>query len=172
VDRDDAAPTLYLLSGLPGTGKSTLARSLEARGVTRLSVDDLVRRQHGRAGVDYPLSDHLPRLEQTLLGVRAELGRLLAAGSSVVLDHGLGRRAEREAFARLAEQHGARRRLLLLRADREELLRRLAGRDPADGFGPMDAALLDAVAACSDEPCGEGEEVVVDGQLPPGKGPG
>lgn len=166
VRQVDDRPTLYLLSGLPGSGKSTLARRLEGEGAVRLAVDDLVRERHGRAGVDYPLSEHLARLEAVLTDVRAELVRLLADGRSVVLDHGLGRRAEREDYRQLAQASGAHCRLLVLRAERAELLRRLARRDTADGFGPMDAQLLDAIAAGSEEPDGEGEELVVDGELP------
>jgi predicted kinase len=152
-------PVLYLLAGLPGSGKSTCARRLEAGGAVRVSVDELLRRRYGQAGVDYPLSDHLGRVDSCLEEVRAELARLLAAGRSVVLDHGLGRRAERESFKRLAEEQGARWRLLLLRASRDALVRRLAER-PEDDGGPMDADLLDRIAAASEEPAGEGEEVI------------
>jgi dephospho-CoA kinase len=35
-------PMAYLLAGLTGSGKTTLARSLEASGVARLSVDEEV----------------------------------------------------------------------------------------------------------------------------------
>jgi len=157
---DDTRPTVYLLTGLPGTGKSTYARTLEFRGVVRLSVDDVVRRDHGRAGVDYPMADHLGRVAEALDEVRAELVRLTTGGHSVVLDHGLGRRGERDAYKRLVEDHGGRWRLLAFRVPRDELLRRLAGRGAGDGFGPMGADLLEAIAASSDEPDGEGEEVV------------
>lgn len=162
-----SGPTLFLLAGLPGSGKSTYARSLEARGVVRLSVDELLRRRHGRAGVDYPLADHLRRLDELMTEVRADLSALLADGRCVVLDHGLGQRAERDSFKQLAAQHGARWRLLVLRAGREQLLQRLAARGAEDGFGPMGAELLDRIAAASDEPEGEGEQVVDTG-APPG----
>ena len=92
--------------------------------------------------------------------VRSLEARELAQGHSLLLDHGLGQRAEHDAFKRLTEQHGGRWRLHVFRADRADLVRRLAGRGEDDGFGPMDAALLDSIAAASQEPVGEGEEVV------------
>jgi predicted kinase len=128
--------------------------------VVRLSVDELLRRRYGRAGVDASLTEHLGSLDSSLQEVRAELALLLAAGRSVVLDHGLGPAGGAGVLQRPAEQHGARWRLLVLRATREELVRRLAERPDDDGFGPMDAELLDRIAAASHEPVGEGEEVV------------
>jgi predicted kinase len=116
VDPDDlSGPTVHLLAALPGSGKSTYARSLEARGV--------------------------------------------AQGRSFVLDHGLGQRAERDAFKRLTEQHGARWRLHVFRA----IVRsrsdgsRVAARTTGSGRW---TPLLDSIAAGSQEPVREGEEVV------------
>ena len=156
----DAGPVAYLLYGLPGSGKSTYARALEARGVVRLSVDDWLRGRHGRAGVDYPMNRHLELLAAAVDAARVDLAGHVDEGRDVVLDHGLGRRTERESFKRLVERHGGHWRLLVFRVDREELLLRLANRAPDSGFGPMGPELLDAIAAASEEPSSEGEEVV------------
>jgi hypothetical protein len=48
------APMVYLLAGLTGSGKTTFAKTLEAAGVVRLSVDEDVFARHGRHGIDYP----------------------------------------------------------------------------------------------------------------------
>ncbi|HET9655013.1 MAG TPA: ATP-binding protein [Kineosporiaceae bacterium] len=157
-EEKDHRPVAVLLYGLPGSGKSTYARHLAARGLVRLSVDDLMRRRHGRAGVDYPLDRHLDLLGPVVDDVYRQLASLLATGRSVVLDHGLGRRCERDAVKRVVEEHGGHWRLVVFEADRPELVRRLAARRPEDGFGPMSAEVLDAIARTSEEPRGEGEE--------------
>lgn len=58
----DAKPVVFLLTGLPGSGKSTYARALEHDGVARLSVDEQMIATYGRLGHDYPESEHLARL--------------------------------------------------------------------------------------------------------------
>ncbi|WP_421648061.1 AAA family ATPase [Nocardiopsis alba] len=51
VRMDEQVPTVFLLVGLTGSGKTTYARSvLEPRGVVRVSVDEEVHRRHGRYG--------------------------------------------------------------------------------------------------------------------------
>jgi hypothetical protein len=42
-------PTAYLLAGLTGSGKTTYARKPGSEGVTRLSIDEEVRRTNWRA---------------------------------------------------------------------------------------------------------------------------
>ncbi|WP_412769062.1 AAA family ATPase [Micromonospora zamorensis] len=56
---DQSRPVVYLLVGLPGSGKSTYARALELTGVVRLSVDDVLQARHGRLGKDYPADRHV-----------------------------------------------------------------------------------------------------------------
>jgi predicted kinase len=74
-------PVVYLLCGLTGSGKTTYARRLEAAGAVRLSV-----------------VEELPR----------RLVELVESGHDVVLDYGLWRRSDRDAYKRLVEAHGGR----------------------------------------------------------------
>ncbi|MEU5693187.1 ATP-binding protein [Actinosynnema sp. NPDC020468] len=152
-------PVAYLLTGLPGAGKSTYARALERAGVTRLSVDDRLVAAHGRLGKDYPEEDHLELLCPVVARVRRDLADLLEAGVSVVLDHGLGRRAERDDYKRLVTAHGGRWRLVHFPVDHDELLRRLAVRNADATVGRITPEVLAWIAERSEDPVGEGEEL-------------
>ncbi|MFJ5090911.1 AAA family ATPase [Streptomyces sp. NPDC088674] len=138
-----------LLVGLTGSGKTTVARALAARGFVRLSVDEEVHRLHGRYGVDYPEDTYAARERPVLAALRARFGAELRAGRDVVLDHGLWRRAERQSWRDTARGAGARAVMVYLPASRAELLRRLALRNPredADALTVTPAALDDFLA--------------------------
>lgn len=151
-------PTVFLLTGLPGSGKSTYARTLEASGVTRLCVDELMQDRHGRPGKDYP-GELQPELEVPLLAeVRARLVELIRTGRDVVLDHGLGTRAARDDYKRLVTDAGGRWRLIHFQVDGAELRRRLARRNADPAFGLMPEAVLAWMEQGSEPPSGEGEE--------------
>lgn len=117
-------PTLHLLVGLPGSGKTTLARRLEAEHrALRLSPDEWMMPLFGAGNVDGKRA----LLERRLLwGVAA---RALTLGVDVVLDFGLWSRPEREEYRARAEALGARVALHVLDVPREELWRRLEARN-------------------------------------------
>ncbi|SCG68271.1 Predicted kinase [Micromonospora zamorensis] len=151
---------VYLLVGLPGSGKSTYARALELTGVVRLSVDDVLQARHGRLAKDYPADRHVSLLGPVVEEVRRQLIELIRSGRSVVLDHGLGQRRERDDYKQLVESLGADWRLLHFRVDQAELRRRLAIRNEDAASGIITPETLDWIAAVSEEPRGEGEEIV------------
>lgn len=91
--------------------------------------------------------------------VRYELVELIRAGRSVVLDHALDRRSDREAWKALVSANGGEWRLVYFKAGRDLLLRRLAFRNAGGGVGEVTPAMLDWLAANWEEPSGEGEEV-------------
>ncbi len=102
--RDDT-PTVYLLAGAPGSGKTTYARALEQQGVVRLATEN-----------------------ETLDQVNDRLVAHVEAGRDVVLDHGLGDREERDFYKKLVEEHGGQWCLINLTVDHTELIRRLEER--------------------------------------------
>ena len=151
---------VYLLAGLPGSGKSTYARTLEQHGVLRLSVDERVIDRHGLIGSDYPANAHFTLAAPILAEVRAELVRLIRGRHSVVLDHALDRRVDRDDYKELVSRHGGQWRLLYFKADRAQLVRRLAARHAAGGVGEVTAEMLDWITATWQEPIDEEEELI------------
>jgi len=147
-------PTLHVLTGLPGSGKSTHAAALVARtGATHVAMDHAVLAR-GLSLVDYDARFALqPEVEATI-------PPLLAAGTSVVAEFGSWSRDERDRLRLLAAPSGARTELhwvdapvdvciarVLARGgpDAESLAREVLGAS-AHLFEPPDAA----VAAGSD----------------------
>jgi hypothetical protein len=101
---------LVLVGGPPGTGKSTLARSLgERRGWAVLSSDEIRKEQAGRPWTDHGgdrLDEGIYGPDSTEATYRTLLDRarhMLELGGSVVLDASWGRAADRAAAARLAD---------------------------------------------------------------------
>jgi predicted kinase len=113
-------PTLFLMIGLPGSGKTTLARRLEHdHAALRLTPDEWMLPLFGAGeseGRRWVLESEL------LWGVAA---RALGLGVNVVLDYGLWSRSERDEFRARGEALGARVELHVLDVPREELRRRL-----------------------------------------------
>ena len=131
--------TLFLLVGLPGSGKTTLARQLEReRSALVLSADEWMDRIVGD-GWD---ADRRAAVQAVQWDVAA---RALALGIDVVLDFGCIFRRERDHYRASAAAIGARTLVCFLDAPREELLRRLAARDadPPPHTFRVDAEHLD-----------------------------
>lgn len=70
------------MCGVAGSGKTSYAQRLEARGVVRLSVDEEIWSTFGRYGLDYPpdLYEHHQAVAQARLDER--LTTMLEAGHS------------------------------------------------------------------------------------------
>lgn len=75
------------------------AKALPRRGIDRLSVDEQVIARHGRLCKDYPEAEHLALLAPVIDEVKQQLIDLNRNGQSVVLDHGLGSKAEEDAWS-------------------------------------------------------------------------
>ena len=125
--------TLHLMVGLPCSGKTTLARRLAwERSALLLSPDPW---QLGLFGQDAEEPEHDARhdLIEAMLWEMAE--RVLALGTSVILDFGFWSREEREDFRARAKRLGASSELHYLDVPEEELLRRLADRNAQRSLG-------------------------------------
>ena len=94
-------PTLFLTVGLPGTGKTTGARRIEAEhGALRLTKDEWMKALYGQ---DNPAS-----ASDVIEGRPIHIGmRALELGINVVIDYGLWSRDERSALRHAAAEVGA-----------------------------------------------------------------
>jgi predicted kinase len=119
--------TLHLMVGLPCSGKTTLARTLEhEHAALRLTPDEWHIRLFGQ---DAEAPEHNARhtLIETLQWEVAS--RALALGINVILDYGFWAREEREDYRARAKERGARSEVHFLDVPPEELLRRLVRRN-------------------------------------------
>lgn len=128
--------TLFLICGLPGAGKTTLAKQLETtQSALRLSPDEWIAPL---------LADHTDMAELDLLRTPIEAvqwtvaKRVLTLGIDVILEWGFWSQTERTYYRAEAEALGACVKLHYLAVSRDELWARLAKRNaslPPGTFG-------------------------------------
>ena len=120
-------PTLYMLCGLPGSGKTTRAKELEAAGEgVLLNADSWVCQLYPDDAEAAARDERKARVHQ----VQWELAeRLLTGGISVILDHGVSMRAERDHYRHRARDLGANVQTIFLDVPIETLHERLADRN-------------------------------------------
>lgn len=147
-----APPALLLISGLMGTGKTTLARELAAALGADLLRSDVTRKELAGIPPDRPCPEafaaglYAPQMTaRTYATLRREAAGRLRAGRTVIVDASFARRSERQAFFDLAGSLGKPARLLYLHCDRELAMSRLdrrqaEGADVSDGRRELAAA--------------------------------
>ena len=94
-------PVVYLLCGLPGSGKTTYARKLEQNKVVRLSLDEELFKRFGRFAENYPENE-----KKTKEILKEILCTNVRRGSPVVLDYGFWKKNVRDEYKKLIENCG------------------------------------------------------------------
>ena len=127
--------TLFLICGLPGSGKTTLAKQLEqTRNALRLCPDEWIT----QILADPNDIVELDRLRDPVEFLQWDVAkRTLVLGVNVILENGFWSRRERDYFRIEAESLGADVELHYLDVDLDELWRRISKRNadlPPDTF--------------------------------------
>ncbi len=131
-------PTLHLICGLAGAGKTTLAKQLEHRiPALRLTPDEWMARIVGD-GYNVEKRAVVETMQWEIAA------RALTLGIDVILENGFWTRRDRDDFRARAAAVGANTKLYFLDVPRDELWRRLAQRNeesPPDTFRIEEAQL-------------------------------
>jgi len=119
--------TLHLICGLPGAGKTTLAKRLEQEySALRLTPDEWHTRLFGQDAEEEEHDARHDLIEAMLWDIAA---RVMALGVNVILDFGFWTRSEREDYRSRAARLGAASEIHFLNVPEDVLLTRLAARN-------------------------------------------
>lgn len=154
---------VIMLCGLPGSGKTTYAKTLmEEGGYLKLSIDEAVYERYGRYNVDYHHLDYRRLETETYKELDSKLEDILNSGKSVLLDYGFLLKKQRDKYRKLATDKDAYVYLLYFKASREVLLKRLEARNLREDPNALhvDEDLLERLYARFEEPAGEGEIII------------
>jgi predicted kinase len=162
-DDEIVAGVVCMMCGVAGSGKTTWAKQLEARGLTRLSIDEAIWQQFGQYGRDYDPVQYDEHQAAVRVQLDAELDELLCAGAPCVLDYSFWQRTERESYKSKIISYNRPWKLLVLRVPPAVLRQRLRGRNErrdANAAFPIHEDQLDSYLRGFEWPSGEGETLL------------
>ena len=124
-------PTLTLFCGLPGSGKTTLAKRLEQAGKgIRICTDDW--QEH--LGIDHSNEEFHEKLQARLYELALAL---LRSGQDVILEDGLWQKSERSQKRADAKRSNARTEMHFFDVPFDEIWRRLEDRNDNLAYGAV-----------------------------------
>ena len=136
-------PTIHLMHGFVGSGKTTYAKQLELElGAFRFTQDEWMVRLYGVFPPSEKFTEYWKRVEELIWNVAA---RALALGHDVILDHGFWSRASRDDARQRAKDLGVDVILYLLDCPEELMRARVQQRSAVlpDGTFWINAAAFD-----------------------------
>ena len=145
-------PTLHLLHGLPGAGKTRFARILEREiGAERFTHDAWMHRLFGARPPAERFHDYHVQVSAMIWDLAEKALRM---NRDVILDFGFWTRRDRDEARAKAERLGARVRLYALVCDRATMLERLRERNRVEDPEslPVDEPTFHAFAAALEAP--------------------
>jgi predicted kinase len=153
-------PSVYMLCGLPGSGKTIYSLKLQKKlGIHRFSLDEEYFAKVGNNQQkyrDFPLEQ---KIEEE---IKTKALKFLQNGQSVIFDHCPWQKARRDKYRAWAKIHGAEVKLMYFKVNKQDLLKRLRTRNKnADKHAQfVTPQMLDDFFERFEEPAGEGEEIV------------
>ncbi|WP_198295489.1 ATP-binding protein [Diaminobutyricimonas sp. LJ205] len=159
---DSNPPTVVMMCGVAGSGKTTYATGLEQQGFVRLSIDEAIWAAIGKDGAELEPAEYEEHKAAAERVLESELLRLIADGRSAVLDYSFWQKATRDRYKALIEQGGGQWELVYLRVPASTLRRRLAARNELTGANAVTVSeeLLDRYLTGFEAPRGEGERII------------
>lgn len=154
-------PTLYLLFGYPGSGKTSTAKLLQAQtGAIHLSSDQLRLQLFPKPSFSQPEHDELYRQ------LDKQTEELLASGQSVIYDANLNRRQHRDEKYAIAKRTGAAYQLLWVQTPRPQARDRATDSSRHHLIPPNETAgqMFDRIADLIENPGIDEPTRVIDGQ--------
>ena len=128
---------IIILSGNPGSGKTTIAKRLEEDGITRLSIDDFYQNSDRDSNINEWFRDEV-FLDQSYKTFKTEILHQIENGSDIIIEtSGVGKRWM-EMFAELKKEHPKNLITIYLQIPKEESLKRVADRNQTDHPIKMD----------------------------------
>ena len=119
--------TLYLMVGLPCSGKTTRAKELETKvSALRLTPDEWHVNLFGHDIFDPEHDKRHNLIEHMLWQIAA---RVLSLGTNVILDFGFWAKEERDDFRLRARELGARSEIVFMDIGEDELISRMKARN-------------------------------------------
>jgi predicted kinase len=155
-------PTLYMMMGLPGAGKTTIAQHIaDLTGATLLSSDVLRRELFAKSS--FTQAEH----DELYAELDHRMTELLQTGQSVVYDANLNRRTHRDEKRQLAEKLGIQARLIWVQTPEEMARQRRVDHEPQHDLIPeheTPGQMFDRIAQAIEEPAAEESATVIDGR--------